>query len=434
MTYQETIAHFEQLGKLGIQLGLVRIERLLNHMGNPHHKLKFIHVAGTNGKGSTCYMLSNILSHSGYKTGLFTSPYILDFRESIQINMKMISEQHFLECAEYVYHCAEQSTINNDPPTQFEILTAIALEFFVRQKCDIVLLEVGLGGTLDSTNIIPPPLLQIITSISLDHTNILGSTIEEITKEKSGIIKSATTIVYPKLPKKVLQILKKKCKLVNSKLVQPDCTSLQFNTNSFGVCDFSYEGISYKKSLLGEVQLYNAIVVITASKELNQLGFSLPSESICYGVEHTFIPARMEILSESPLVLLDGSHNEDGAIALKKTLATFPKTSIKMIMGVLEDKNIYKILENTATLSNIFIAVSPNHPRALSSKKLAEVSKQYCNNVKQASSLEEAVNSAFLNLKESDILVICGSLYLSHDIRPILIRKIKSLSMTKHKN
>ena len=228
--------------------------------------------------------------------------------------------------------------------------------------------------------------------------------------------------------------MKKKCKLVNSKLVQPDCTSLQFNTNSFGVCDFSYEGISYKKSLLGEVQLYNAIVVITASKELNQLGFSLPSESICYGVEHTFIPARMEILSESPLVLLDGSHNEDGAIALKKTLATFPKTSIKMIMGVLEDKNIYKILENTATLSDIFIAVSPNHPRALSSKKLAEVSKQYCNNVKQASSLEEAVNSAFLNLKESDILVICGSLYLSHDIRPILIHKIKSLSMTKHKN
>lgn len=429
MTYQEAILHFEQLGKLGIQLGLVRIERLLNCMGNPHHKLKFIHVAGTNGKGSTCYMLSNILSHSGYKTGLFTSPYILDFRESIQVNMHMISEENFSECAEYVYHCAEQSTINNDPPTQFEILTAIAFEFFFRQKCDIVLLEVGLGGTLDSTNIIPPPLLQIITSISLDHTNILGSTIEEITKEKSGIIKGSTTIVYPNLPKEVLHILKKKCKSINGRLIQPDCKSLKFNSRMFGVCDFSYDNISYKKSLLGEIQLYNAILVITASKELNLMGFSLSLESIQYGIENTFIPARMELLSKYPMILLDGSHNEEGAIALKKTLETISNTSIKMIMGVLEDKNIDKILENTAKLSDYFIAVSPNNPRACSSKKLADLAKNYCDNVTQSSSLEEAVNIGFSMLHEGDLLIVCGSLYLSHEIRPILIKKIKSLSM-----
>lgn len=429
MTYKEAITHFEQLGKLGIQLGLVRIERLLKYMGNPHHKLKFVHVAGTNGKGSTCYMLSNILSHSGYKTGLFTSPYILDFRESIQLNLQMISEQQFAECASYVYECAKQSTINNDPPTQFEILTAIAFEFFARQNCDIVLLEVGLGGTLDSTNIIPPPLLQIITSISLDHTNILGSTIEEITKEKAGIIKGNITILYPHLSKESLSVLQEKCHIANSTVIQPNCNSLEFDDHSFGVCQFSYQGVAYQKSLLGEVQLYNSIVVIAAANELQKIGFSISQEDISYGIEHTFVPARMEILSESPLIILDGSHNEDGAIALKNTLSSIPNSSIKMIMGVLEDKNIHKILENTAKLSEHFIAVSPNNPRALSSKKLSEIAEEYCNKVKHTSSLEEAVNLAFSNLKKSDILVVCGSLYLSHDIRPLLVKKIKTLPL-----
>lgn len=437
MTYEDARNDFENLGTRGINLGLIRIERLLEKMGNPQKQLRFIHIAGTNGKGSTTSMLSNILIHAGYTTGIFISPYILSLRESIQVNSQMISREEFASCAKYVYECAKTSTIDNDPPTQFEILTAIAFAFYHRKKCDYVCLEVGMGGRLDSTNVIDTSILQIITSISLDHIGFLGDTIEKIVQEKAGIIKGTSTVIYPLLQPSVIEQIATKCHETNSSLIQPCLDSLQITDEDITQSSFCYETIAYQKSLWGNFQIYNCITVIAAAKELQHQGLSITQNDISFGIENTFLPARMEVLSKNPLILLDGCHNSEGAQAMENSLKQLSDYSIKIIMGVLSDKNYTDILKSIATHATELFAVTPNNPRALPAKQLAKTAKLYCSKVSYFDNLITATNFAINSLnttkmditscsKQKDVLIICGSLYLAQDIRPILLEKIHS--------
>ncbi len=434
MNYNEAIQYLNSLSKFGIKLGLGRIERLLNEMGNPQNQLKVIHIAGTNGKGSTAMMLANILRHSGYTTGTFISPYIICFRETIQIDGQMISESEFLECAQFVFDCAKRSTVDDENPTQFEIQTAIAFEWYKRRKCEYVCLEVGLGGRFDSTNVISPPIMQIITSISLDHTQILGDTIEEIAFEKAGIIKGGSTVVYPLQSEGALKVIASKCKEVNSKLVMPDLTHLDIGEGDWKKSEFIYEGIVYHKALFGEFQIYNAITTITAARQLRKMGVAITDDDIKQGIEKVAYPARMEVLSNEPFIILDGSHNPDGVKALEKVLKELSNYSITILMGVLADKNYSDMLDTLGKYIDEWIAVTPNNPRALSCKDLYEQIKRKHHNVCYYEDLTQAINYAMEKMNDKSLLVVCGSLYLAADIRPLILSRLEEKTHKEIKN
>lgn len=433
MNYEEAMTYVGGLSRFGVNLGLTRISAILEKLGNPQNDLRFIHVAGTNGKGSVSTMLSNMLMHSGYQTGLFISPYVICFRERMQVNGEMISEEEFAQCASLVCRYADEITAELESPTQFELETAIAFLWYQRKGCDFVCLEVGLGGRFDATNVIPCPLVQVITSIGLDHTAILGDTIEKIAFEKAGIIKGGTTILYPLQEPGVFSVLEKRCKEMESCLRIPDLTSLDIIREDWLEGAFSYHGVSYRKSLPGNVQFYNCITAIEAAKELVSQGVTLSDADIRYGIEHTSVPARMELMSQKPLIILDGSHNPDGARALADTLEKLSSRSITLMMGVLDDKDYMQILTILAPYANQFIAVTPDSPRALAAKKFSEQAALFCPNVSYFEELGTAIHTTLENLMENDVLVICGSLYLASAARPLLKKELEIRSKTLDK-
>nr|WP_314465329.1 folylpolyglutamate synthase/dihydrofolate synthase family protein [uncultured Clostridium sp.] len=414
------------LAKYGINLGLERIEKLLNNMGNPQKKLKYIHIAGTNGKGSTCTILSYILKESGYKTGLFISPYILNFNETMQINNLPIPHNQLESCGEYVFSCWENSCVKGEYPTQFEVITAIAFEWFYRSGCNFVCLECGLGGKEDSTNIIPPALLQIITSVSLDHMGILGNTLEQITMHKAGIIKGGITICYPLMHPDALNIIKHKCDEAHSRLIVPSLQHLTVMEDTFLENSFIYKEQQYIKSMTGRFQIYNCITAITAAFTLAEMGFSIQQRAITEGVKNAKIPARQEIIRTSPLVLLDGCHNPEGAKALQDSLYKLPSQRLTVIMGVLADKDYNVMVKEIASLAHHFIAVTPDNPRALASQSLALTAKAYCSNVYNFDEMRQALDFATEITMQSDSICVCGSLYLAQQIRPLLLQQFKN--------
>lgn len=423
MTYDQAYEQLFSLEKFGINLGLKRMESLLEKLGNPQNDVKFIHIGGTNGKGSTSTMLANILSHSGYKTGLFTSPEVICLREYMQIDGQMIQEEEFARCARVVYDQIDFDSAQ-ECPTFFEVKTAIAFVWFKMKQCDIVCLEVGLGGAEDSTNIILPPVMQIITAINLDHTDILGSTLASIARIKAGIIKGGVTISYALQEEDALAILKEKCLESGSSLLIPDVDKLSIPHRNWQSDTFHYEGVEYHKSLPGNFQIYNALTVITAAQALQGLGYKITHEDILYGLGHTFIPARMEILSKAPLVILDGSHNPSAVKALETSLSQMKNTKITIIMGVLADKDYHPMLKDIGPFAANFIALTPSNPRGLSGKDLAAYAKAFCPRVSYEADHRVAIKQALLALGPSDTLVVCGSLYLASEIRPILIEEI----------
>ena len=289
-----------------------KIENMYNFMeiiNNPEENLKFIHVAGTNGKGSTCYMLANILKHAGYKTGLYISPDIYDIRERIQINNKLISRKRFAELVDFI------NKIKKNNLSKFEFLTAMAFKYFSDEKCDIVVLETGLGGKFDATNIIKNNICSVITSISYDHTHILGDNLEQITAEKAGIIKpNSKVIVSPNQEKIVYEIIKKTCDLNNSKLI---ISSNKIKIKDSEKLEFTYKNMVIKTDLLGEYQKENICTVMSVIEAISD-DFFVSDESIKFGLENVKIPCRMEIINKKPLIILDAGHNISGAENLKQ--------------------------------------------------------------------------------------------------------------------
>ncbi len=424
MNYEEAIALINSRLRFGSKLGLDNIRALLNEMGNPQKKLKFVHVAGTNGKGTTCTYISSILREAGYKTGLYTSPYVVEFRERFIINGEMIPENELIEQIKITSEACERLTTDI---TEFEFITALAFNWFYQSGCDIVVLEVGLGGRFDATNIIDCPECAVITSIALDHMQYLGDTIEKIAFEKAGIVKEKSDVVlYCDIDKGAEKVFDDVCKERNANLIKPDISSLEIKETSLFGTDYILDGEEYHIPFSGIHQVYNSVGALNAVKVLRKKGFDISDEQIKSGFGKASIAARMEVLSKDPVILVDGGHNGDCARALRKVLEGNLSDKKKCcIIGMMADKDINSYLCEVIPLMDEVICVKPMNPRSMSADDLAKACENYCDTCMPMDN-DSAVETAFkyLSDNENSALVVCGSFYMASEIRPIILGKI----------
>lgn len=426
MNYKETRAYIENTAKFGMNFGLQRTEKILELLGNPHKNLKLIHVAGTNGKGSTTAMLSNILIKNNYKVGMYTSPYLEEFEERIQINNKNISKEDLVKSVEEVREAVDNVIkLGFDHPTEFEIITCAMLVYFNNEKIDYGVIEVGLGGRLDSTNVISP-ILTIITSISLDHMNILGNSIEEIAKEKGGIIKNNVPLVLYPVCESCSRIIEVICKDKDSAIIKVNEMDGEF----ISVVDDGEKIFQKVKlnsgekeftlnlNLLGSHQILNAAVVLKAVVELNNLGAKIPYNSIISGFKTVVWKGRLEVIKRNPMVVIDGAHNIDGIKSLVKSVEMYFKyNKIHLILGVLSDKEVEKIIEAIVPICESVIAVTPHSDRAFLAEELKVNIKKYNRNVTSFDNYEEAYIEVKNRANNDDLVLISGSLYMIGDMR-----------------
>lgn len=404
MNYNETLNYIHSLGNFSMPAGLERIKKALELLGNPQNDLKAIHIAGTNGKGSVSAMLSSVFKEAGYKTGLFISPFIINFRERIQINGEFISEKDLTEYAQRV-------RLTNVKLTEFEFITAVAFLYFSEQNIDILICETGLGGRLDATNTLEHKLAAVITKIGLDHTAILGDSIEKITAEKCGIIKNCPVITNPCQSKAALEVIKNNA----NRLIIPDINTLEKCTDD----TYIYKGKKYTLSLKGDFQIENALTAIEAVKAVDE---DIPYNIIYKGIGNTFFPARMEIISQEPLVVLDGAHNPDGASAIAKELSKY-SGKVTAVIGMMKDKDYKDFLAATLHYCKAAVAVEVQEiPRSLKADELkSAVNTCLC---VTATDYKTAIEKAVALSKDEPIFVF-GSLYLASAIRDELIKYFK---------
>ena len=423
MNCNEAIEYIHSLEKFGINPGLERIRALCDELGNPQKKLKVIHVAGTNGKGSTSTMISNTLRKSGYSTGLFISPYVTDFRERIQYNGNMIEKHELAECVEQVKSAVDVISAKGLQPTEFEAITAAAFVYFEKKKCDFVVLEVGLGGRLDSTNVVEAPYVSVITSISLDHTAILGDTIEKIAAEKCGIIKfGAQTVAYPFQAPEAMAVIEKTCSERCCNLTIPDISRLCINDEKLEGTVVSYDGIDFTLPLAGEHMVYNACTAIEAVRALSRLAVDIPDEAIAAGIECSIMPGRLELIKKRPVVILDGGHNEGCAAALSEYIKKHLQNKrIIMVSSMMADKDYLAYLSAVAPFADTFIATRVDMPRALSSEELMKNAMNHCSNCHDIPEPAKAITAAMNIIQPDDALIVCGSFYLAGAIRDNLL-------------
>lgn len=423
MTYEEAVSKINSLLRFGMQPGLERIEELLRRMGNPQKKLRFVHVAGTNGKGSTCALLSSVLTKAGYKTGRFTSPFVTEFRERMQIDDEMISEEDLARILNEVYPLVEQMAGEGLVITEFELITALAFAWFYEKRCDVVVLEVGLGGRFDATNVIDCPLLSVICSISLDHTAILGDTVEQIAFEKCGILKrGGAAVVYPVQPGRAMDVIREQAREKRCALRVTKLDLVKVLEKGLRGSKLSHRGMTLFLPFIGEHQVKNAETVLTAIDLLRQRGLQISDEAVKEGVAAAKLPARLELLSEQPVVLLDGAHNPGGAEALGDAIKAYlPGKRVVGVMGMLSDKDSGAALHTLGPLFSSIITLEPDSPRALKSEDLAKRAREYCADVIPLHDYQEAFSQALLKAGEDGAVVICGSLYLAGAIRPVIL-------------
>ncbi len=401
MNYSQTLEYIHSMGNFSLPAGLIRMNEVMKKLDNPQNKIKAIHIAGTNGKGSVSAMLASIFKTAGYKTGLFISPFIIDFRERIQINGEFISEE------DLVYY-SQRIIDTKIRLTEFEFITAVAFLYFADKEIDILICETGLGGRLDATNILQNKIVNVITKIGLDHTTVLGNTIEEITAEKCGIIKNSPTVTTYNQLSSVINVIKK----YTDKLYIPDKQKLSVLND---VCNtYMYNGKKYTLSLSGDYQLENSLVAI---KAIEVSGYDIPYNIIYKGLKNAVFPARMEIISKNPLVVLDGAHNPDGAEVLSKELSK--QSDITAIIGMMRDKDVNAFLEQTLKYCKSAVAVEvSNMPRSMSAKELCDIANKICP-CEIAEDYATAIKKAMKKSCGKPIFVF-GSLYLASAIRPFL--------------
>lgn len=419
MNYNEALEFIHSRMKFGSQPGMERISALCEAFDNPQDNLKYVHVAGTNGKGSTCTMIAKMLSAAGYKVGLFTSPFVVDFRERIQINSQMIPQQDFADIVEKIVPVIEDLKKKNIEPTEFEIITAAAFLYFSQENCDIVVLEVGLGGTLDSTNIIKKSEVSVITSISMDHTDILGDTILEIAAHKCGIFKEGGHVVgYPQPDFTVERFVKEKAKEAGCDYTHSDLARIRLVREEFDGSTIIYAGCTFKIPLSGKHQIYNFSTAISAINVLKNKGWNVSAKNMIDGISALKIPARVEIVSENPLVIIDGGHNAEGVDALCYTLKKhYSDKKIIAVFGMMKDKNYKYCAEKLAPLCERIYTTTVSNPRSLTAKELAAELKNYGVKVKPVEDCGKAYSKALKKADEDSVVLVCGSLYLASDIK-----------------
>ncbi len=418
MNCKEAIEYIHSLERFGIRPGLERIGELCSVLGNPQNKCKYVHVAGTNGKGSTSSMIAHALSAGGFVTGLYTSPYVIDFRERIQLDGKMIEPRDLACAVEKVKSASEEHGIIL---TEFEAVTAAAFVYYASKNCDYVVLETGLGGRFDATNIIPAPAVSVITSISLDHMNVLGDTIEQIAFEKCGIIKAGSRVVtYPYQNSEALSVIEKTCREKSVPLILPDAGKAEVTDSDFRGSTVKYRDFVYRLSLPGIHMVYNSLMALEA---LTALETGIDSGVIARAFSETRMPARTEVISQSPCVILDGGHNEDCAAALKNYIQTYLSgRKLIIVSSLMADKDYETYLRLIAPLGSLFIATQAGVSRALPAGELKKCASRYCPECLCIDNPVSAVQKALAAAGNDDIVIICGSFYLAGDVRELFVK------------
>lgn len=416
MNISEALAYIHHTKWLGSRLGLSRTYELLNQMGDPQKRLKFVHIAGTNGKGSTAAMTASILREAGYTVGLYTSPYLRRFNERMQVNGVPISDEALALLTQAIQPLADRM---QDPPTEFELITALGFQFFLDQHCDIVVLEVGLGGTLDSTNVIPAPEAAVICAIGLDHTEQLGNTCEAIALQKAGIIKAGCdAVIYPAAAS-VEQVFEQVCTQQGVPLHRADFQSLRSTGNSLEGQYFDCEDFkALFLPLLGSYQLHNAAVAIRTARVLSQRGWRISDEAIREGLAKTVWPGRFELLHRDPVFLVDGGHNPQCIEALVQNMQTyFPGRKAIALCGVMADKDVAGMFVQMVPFVSRFVTVTPNNPRAMPAEQLAELLCGLGVPSEACASIPQGVTRAMDLAGSGGLVCAFGSLYMTGEIR-----------------
>ena len=415
MTPEEALTYIHSVCWKGSIPGLGRTQELLQKMGNPQNQLQFVHIAGTNGKGSTAAMTASILRKAGYRTGLYTSPYIFRFHERMQVDGQCISDEELAEITEFVKPLAESM---EDHPTEFELVTCIAMEYFKRHHCDVVSLEVGMGGELDSTNVIASPLVAVLTNIGLDHTEFLGDTLEKICETKSKIIKPGTIAVTYREKPSVEAVIEARCKEVGAKWMPADFDAIHLVSASLEGQIFDWG--PYEKlhlPLLGQHQLYNAAVVLTIVNALREKGLAISDEAVRTGIASVSWPGRFELVARNPLFIVDGGHNPQCIEALVHNVRDYLNgRTLTVLTGVLADKDYSDMYADMAQYAACFVTVTPPNPRALEAKDLAAYLSRYGKPVQAAETVEAGVALAKELAGPEGVVLAYGSLYMVGDI------------------
>lgn len=409
MTYDEAIKYIHGVSNFFCKPGLDRIRELCHGLGDPQDSLKFIHVTGTNGKGSVCAMLDSVLRTEGYKVGLFTSPYVREFNERMRVNGTNIPNDRLAELTERVKTIADKMA---DSPTEFELICAIAFLYFKEENCHIVVLEVGMGGKFDATNIIQSSLLSIITGVAIDHTAFLGDTIEQIATEKAGIIKANSHVLFGGTDRTAEDIIRDYSRKMQSYFYKTDYSKLNILSSDLSGTVFNYrsrQGLSL--SLLGSYQPMNAAIVLDAIDNLSGIGLKVSKEAIITGLKSASWPARFEIIHKDPTVIFDGAHNPHGVTAATESIKMLGK-KVVVLSGVLRDKDYHSIASSISEVADVAFTITPDSPRALGAVEYSRVMSEYgvkataCNNVSEALELGMAEAS-----RRQTALCCLGSLY-----------------------
>ncbi len=415
MTVEEALTYVHRVDWRHSTPGLSRIDTLLGKLGHPERSVKYIHITGTNGKGSTCAMLDAMLQAAGYKTGLYTSPYIFRFNERMQIDGVPVPDADICALAEEIQPLADSM---DDHPSEFELVTAMALTWFARQRCDIVVCEVGMGGEFDATNVIPAPEVAVITNIGLDHTAVLGGTVEKIAATKSGIIKRGCRAVLYPCAESVRKVIAAQCSAVGAPLEIADFDALSpiGDTLDGQVFDYgAYRGL--RLPLLGGHQLRNAAVALTAIDTLRKRGWTVSDNAVAQGLAAVTWPGRFQVVRREPIVILDGGHNPQCMESLASAVQEYLSgRELTVLTGVLADKDYAGMYDRLAPLVSRFITVTPDNPRALDASELAAFLGKYGKPVTACRTVGEGVSRMLAETKADGAAICCGSLYLLGDV------------------
>ncbi len=423
MNYEQAMEYIHAVQWAGHKPGLTRTRTLLAALGDPHKQLRFVHVAGTNGKGSTAAMMASCLQAAGYRVGLYTSPFINRFNERIQVNGVQIPDEELVKLVEQVKPAADAM---EDVPTEFEIITALGMLYFAQQKCEIVVLEVGLGGTLDSTNVIDAPECAVITALGMDHVKELGPTLADIAAAKAGIIKEECPVVsYGGVPEADI-VIRRVCAEKHAELTEVDFSRLKYEGGSLDAVEFDFDGLTdVHLPLIGSYQPRNAALAITALRVMRAHGWNIPESAIRTGLETVSWPGRFELLRHAPAFLLDGSHNAHGMRATVQSLRDrFPGQKFVFLVSIMADKDVDQMLSLLAPLAVRFVTVAAHTPRAMPAETLAEHIRVYGCRAEAAASIEAGVARAVKLGGEGPVCAL-GTLYFSGDVRKAFAELVK---------
>ncbi|MCL6518389.1 MAG: bifunctional folylpolyglutamate synthase/dihydrofolate synthase [Armatimonadetes bacterium] len=430
-SYEEAVEYIHSLGESVIKLGLERFRALCESLGNPQNKLRIIHIAGTNGKGSTAAMVSAILRANNYKVGAYYSPFVYDIRERFMLNGEMIPPVDFVRLVNTIRpHALALEKTPHGHPTEFEMKTAIALLYFAEQEVDFAVLEVGLGGRLDATNIVTP-LVSVITNVGLDHMERLGNTISEIAFEKAGIIKEGIPVVTAAQDSEALKVIRQVCDERHTNLfhVQPTnyarCFKVEPQKDSSlrgPLCEssvqnsFSLDGIltryeNVEVGMKGEFQLVNAATALATIEVLIEHGFCVSEQAIREGLKKAYAPGRLEVLHEKPFVVVDGAHNLNAARELAQSLCRIPHNRLILVIGMVSGHSVEDVMSELAPLAHTIIATKSSNIRAAPAETIANIARQFCSNVEQITPIREAVRRALALSSSNDLVCVTGSFY-----------------------